>query len=384
YYVHLSVTGRCNAKCAGCVNSSVTHYRENDSWLLSVNDTQPERDATAILKLLEGRNESEIVVSFYGGEPLLLPEKMESVVSILSERKHSYDFRYMVYTNGQLLGEAIEKHPNLMARMWLYSVSIDGDREQHNRTRRGTDLDVIHRNLAALRRVRTGPVLMWSTLREDQSLADCFDEFLFLHERGWVDHFFWHWVETDQPFRALGSYMERYERDLDRIMETYLAWLAGGKLLPVAHLNELVIYFLTGKARGSSACAVELARNFDLAGGKVHACADLPPEFAIGTIGDDGEPNLRSVSLSSLVHYKADMGCHECGVHGYCGGRCPVQALTSTAERLVDYCQLMRLHVGTVQRYIPQILRLLPSANLTPQDIYDESAFYAQFTDVTP
>lgn len=384
YYVHLSVTGRCNARCAGCVNSSVTFRHNDDSWLSPSNDTQPERDATATLKLLEGRGEKEIVVSFYGGEPLLLPEKMESVVSILSQRKHPYHFRYMVYTNGQLLGKAIEKHPNLMARLWLYSVSVDGTYDQHSAIRRGTDLDVIHRNLATLKPIRTGPVLMWSTLREEQSLADCFDEFLFLYERGRADHFFWHWVETSEAFSSIEAYMERYERDLARIMETYLVWLAEGKLLSIAHLNELILYLLTGKARGSSACAVELARNFDLSGGKVHACADLPPEFAIGAIGEDGEPLLRPVDMGSLVRYKEDFGCYECGVHPYCGGRCPVQALTSTAGRLVDYCQLMRLHVGTVQQYASRILDLLPSTDLTLQNIYDESAFYAQFTDVTP
>ncbi len=384
YYVHLSVTGRCNARCAGCVNSDVTFRHSDRQWMSSSNDTNAERDAKAILKLTQHLNEKEIVVSFYGGEPLLLPEKILKVISILSTSTHPSEFKYMIYTNGQLLGNVIKNYPALIPEIWLWSVSIDGTHQQHNRIRAGTDLEEIHNHLSRLKSIKTGPVLMWSTLREEQSLADCFHEFLYLHERDEVDLFFWHWVETDSPFSNLASYLERYERDLKQIMDTYVTWLTQGKLLPIVHINELILYLLTGKQRGTSACAVELARNFDIMGGKVHPCADLPPEHAIGSISDDGNPDIEPAELSSLIDYKKDLGCYQCGVHAYCGGRCPVQALTGTKTRLEEYCQLMRLHVGTVQRYMPEINRYVGKGAITLQEIYDRSAFYTQFTDVTP
>lgn len=384
YCVHLSVTGRCNARCTGCVNTSITFRNSPDSPRSPHNDTQPERDATAILKLLQTRKEREIILAFYGGEPFLLPEKMQAIVTILASRRHPFRFRYMVYSNGQLLGRAMETHRSLFSHIWLYAISIDGTRAQHNRERRGTELEVIHSNLARLQALRRGPVLMWSTLRERQSLADCFEEFLYLHERAWADLFIWHWQETDEPYGSFETYAARYEEDLRYIMETYLAWLSKGRLLPIVHLNELILYLLTGTDRGSSACAVELARNLDLVGGRVLPCADLPPEFALGTIADDGEPTIRETDLRPLVRYKEDLGCYTCGVHPYCGGRCPVQALAGNARRLWQYCQLMRLHVGTVAEAIERIRRLLPASSLRLQDLYDRAAFYAQFTDVTP
>lgn len=167
-------------------------------------------------------------------------------------------------------------------------------------------------------------------------------------------------------------------------MKTCVSQLSEGRLLPIAHLNELVLYLLTAKRRGTSACAVEVSRNFDIMGGRVHACADLPPELAIGHIDEHGEPHLNPVDLRSLVQYKHILGCHDCGVHAYCGGRCPVQALTSSAKRLIEYCQLMRLRVGTVQRFIPEIAEQLSHRRISLQQVYDESAFFAQFTDVTP
>lgn len=383
YYVHLSITGRCNAKCIGCVNSSVTFNERDKSWLSQSRDANPQRDAKAILKLLEGVDEKQVIVSFYGGEPLLLPQKIGDVISILSEANHQYNVKYMIYTNGQLLGETITEYPQLIPKIWLWSVSIDGTREQHNSIRLGTDLEKIHTNLFTLKSERAGEVLMWSTLREEQSLSDCFKEFEYLNRKGVAGHFFWHWVETECPFRSLETYAEGYERDLKSIMEVYVSWLSEGRILSVIHLNELILYLLTGMERGTSACAVEMARNFDIMGGKVHPCADLPPEFAIGTIDDKGEPQIGTADLRSLVNYKEVLGCYQCGVHPYCGGRCPVQAIAGPL-RLKDYCQLMRLHVGIVQQYIPEILDHMFEHNITLQDIYDQSAFYAQFTDVTP
>ena len=136
--------------------------------------------------------------------------------------------------------------------------------------------------------------------------------------------------------------------------------------------------------RKTTGCGVEDERNFDILGGRIYPCADLPLSEAVGYIEDDGTPHLSSRDLSRFVAYKDDLGCHECGVHRYCGGRCPVQGMTSGAERLVQYCRLMRLHVGTVLDYIPRIADLIERHNISLQDIYDRSAMYCQFTDVTP
>ena len=308
YYVHLSVTGRCNARCAGCVNSDVTFRNSDRSWLSPENDTNPIRDAKAIIRLLEQIGEKEIVVSFYGGEPLLLPEMIEQVISYLQSAGHPFQLKHMIYTNGQLLGRVIDRYPRLIPRIWLWSVSIDGTREQHNAIRLGTDLEIIHQSLTALKPVRTGTVLMWSTIREEQSLLDCFYEFLYLHKNGLADLFFWHWVETEQAFSDLHSYAKSYEQDLRVIMNAFVDRLAEDELLPIIHICELILYILTAKQRGSSACAVETARNFDIMGGKVHPCADLPPEYAIGYIDATGEPYVNPTDLDSLVSYKEDLG----------------------------------------------------------------------------
>jgi sulfatase maturation enzyme AslB (radical SAM superfamily) len=106
--------------------------------------------------------------------------------------------------------------------------------------------------------------------------------------------------------------------------------------------------------------------------------------MAIGRIDEDGTPVFRDFDLSTLVEYKNRLGCNGCGVHPYCGGRCPVQAHISTPARLFQYCQLMRLHCGVVLDAMGEIRRIMQRRGIALQRLYDESAFLTQFTDVTP
>jgi radical SAM protein with 4Fe4S-binding SPASM domain len=380
-FFHLTATMRCNARCKGCIGSAVTF---KDSSLHGIEETVPERDAEGIARLVERDHQDPVTICMYGGEPLLVPGKLAGVISHLRARLPERTIRFMIYTNGELIEEAIRAFPVLGTDIWLYSVSIDGGVEQHNRIRRGTDLRRIGENLRVLRRSHKGGVLMWSTLREEQSLKNCFDEFIRLNNEGVVDHFFWHWVEEWGPLVDLGAFADRYETALREIMETYLTRLRCGQLLSLVHINELVLYYLTGKKRGSSACGVELAHNYDIQGGQVRPCADLPPEYTLGYLSHDGNPVIQEHELSILVDYKGELGCYECGVHSYCGGRCPVQALTSSIERLVQYCQLMRLHVALVGDYMVEIEEALTRHSITTGDLWTRSAYYAQLTDVTP
>jgi radical SAM protein with 4Fe4S-binding SPASM domain len=167
-------------------------------------------------------------------------------------------------------------------------------------------------------------------------------------------------------------------------MRVYAARLLSGELLPIAHVNELVLYLLTGKERGHTACGVELAKNYDIVSGKVYPCADLPLDMSIGSMDPGGNVGLSEQKLEKYVDYKERLGCFKCGVHSYCGGRCPVQAIVGSPERTRQICQLMRLHVGLVQQRMDDIMEGLEIHNISPQYIYGRSAFLAKYTDVVP
>jgi radical SAM protein with 4Fe4S-binding SPASM domain len=290
----------------------------------------------------------------------------------------------MVYTNGEFLIKNLGERPEFMDQLWLYAVSIDGDDEQHNRVRQGTDLKRIRENLRALSGRYRGHVLFWSTLREEQSLWVCFEEFLRMSQAGLVNHFFWHWEESRAPFEDFSAFSGRYEKELVRVMEVIAERLGRGELLSIVHINELIVYLILGLERGHTACGVELARNYDIVSGRLFACADLPAGDALGGIGPDGRLDIQESDLKSLVAYKKWLKCGECGIHPYCGGRCPVQVLAGSRQRALEYCQLMRLHIAVVQEYVPEILASLKKNSLSIQDVWDRSDCLTAYTDVVP
>jgi len=357
---------------------------EPRSSLITFQESEPERDSVIILELVKRHPDKIITVCFYGGEPFLAVDKMEKVWRNLKESKAGKMIRYMVYTNGELLIEAMNRYPEFMRDMWLYSISIDGDKKQHNRIRKGTNLNKIKRNLKELRDKFKGHIMQWSTLREEQSLYTCFEEFLRLYKQRLVDHFFWHWAETKEPYEDFAAYVRKYSQELEKLMDVYVKKIGEGEFLPICHINELILYLLTGKERGHTACGVELAKNYDIVSGKVYPCADLPSCLNIGELDSDGKLSLKESNLNSLVEYKSWLGCYECGVHAYCGGRCPVQALAGSRERTLQYCQLMRLHVGIVQERIDEIMAALDREGITPKEIYESSAVLTKYTDVVP
>ncbi|MCX8022281.1 MAG: radical SAM protein [Syntrophorhabdaceae bacterium] len=383
-FIHLTVTNRCNARCEGCINGLFLSYGENSKKKKLFVEMEPERDGEAILRLAKMSKKKNTMLCLYGGEPLLEMDKIERLHKFLVKEKKSTNLYYMVYTNGDMLKTVSLKHRDFLSWVYLFSVSIDGREDQHNRIRRGTSLSKIHEGLEGLKGIRKGDVLMWSTLRDTQSLWDCFEEFMGLRDKGLVEHFFWHWVEIKSPFVDLKRYADTYENELRMVMDTYMKKLSAGELLSIIHINELILYLLTGKKRKTTGCGVEVDRNYDIVGGNIYPCADMPLTEPIGYIRDDGEPVISPYRLSYLTAYKKELGCYECGVHSYCGGRCPVQAMASEAARLIQYCQLMRLHVGTVMEYIPELKTIIEKNEITLQQIYDKSAFFVQFTDVTP
>ena len=389
--IHYTVTQECPFHCRGCINA-LTAGRGNSGR----SDFLPgqkkghdfERDLLGIGRLIKESGKKTAVIVYYGGEPMLRLDPMNHLFRTLPGIVGDcVSLKHMVITSGHYLEKAIRSCPDLISSMWLTALSIDGNEAQHDAMRRGTSLKNIRRQVEALNGARKGDVLIWSTLRPEMSLWDCFDSYMEFRNRSEAEHFFWHCDEGDGMIPDLSGYLERYRLDLERIMEVYLEHLSRGELLSLIHVNDLLLYLFMKKRRGTTACAVERMENFDVIGdGKVHACADLPEAMSIGRILESGEIEFEADArerVAAIVSYKTDLGCSACGVDPYCGGRCPVQANTGGIGRARQYCFMMREYVKTVKAHAPRIADLMAEKGINPGDLY-RSAHLTKFADVTP
>lgn len=381
---HVTVTGKCQGRCKGCIN---TLFKKDRKKLLSVWEADPLRESNVILELikfLKLNNGKPIYIAFYGGEPLLELKKIFEIKNLLERTNKFY---YILYTNGLLLKNLIKFKSEIYDFKFII-VSIDGKEKQHNKVRPGIDYQKIYRNLKIFKsKFNNISIIMWSTLRENQSFRDCVEAFLELYRENLVDYFFWHFLDTAEPFVNFKKFYQDYEKDLNYLLKIYLENLKIGKILPVLPLNELIYFNMTKRERKSTACKVELMKNFDIVKGKVVPCIDIPSDFYIAKIDRGGNLKFRDSVLVekflyNLIKYKNFLNCDNCEAHYYCGGRCPVQAISSI-ERAKNYCELTKLFVKEIRRFSEEI-KILIERIISVEKFYEKLVFPVYFTDVVP
>ena len=132
----IEVTERCNFRCDYCYYGEMYDAFSNREERIH---DMPEEDCLKCLReLLSIRDlmyDNKVVVSFYGGEPLLNFRLIRTIVLFCKEEFPEIEYQFRMTTNGSLLRahiEFLEKHD------FHILVSLDGD-EQSNVHRRYKD-----------------------------------------------------------------------------------------------------------------------------------------------------------------------------------------------------------------------------------------------------
>ncbi len=381
---HLTVTGRCNAKCEGCLNSLIYGDREvfAKSW-----EEDIQTNLKALDWLIQDTDRTPAFVAFYGGEPLLVFDMVRNIAKEIRTKHKDKEIHFILYTNGMLLDKAISEDPKFFQELDFLFVSIDGTKDQHNRYRKGTSLEKIEKNLQILKETSQTKVLLWSTLREGMRLKDCVDEFLKLYQDKISDFFFWHLIELDKPMEDLQTFRKHYQEDLRHLLETFLKFLYKGEVLPVLPLAELIYFSLKEICRGQTGCGVEKLRNFDILSGKVLPCVDMGEELILGDFTNGDIRKNREVELKErlnrLVSYREWLGCKACFAEFFCGGRCPVLIKTSP-ERAKQYCLLTQDLVSITKEFLPLVKEALLTNKTPEESLYYPYGWLNLLTDVVP
>ena len=117
------ITEDCNLDCTYCTYSKYYINKERTNKSLSFNTVKP-----TLERLIAKRTPSptnQLIISFYGGEPLINFDFIKSVVEYTSAYpKDQCSFRYSMSSNGLLL----KKHAQFLAdHNFEVSISLDGD-----------------------------------------------------------------------------------------------------------------------------------------------------------------------------------------------------------------------------------------------------------------
>jgi uncharacterized protein len=136
--VKLHLNHACNLACEYCYADgrlSDSKGRNKGAYGGPVSYMGKEVIEQAIKKTMESAPGGSVLVSFFGGEPLLSEKRFLDAVKIVNNFKRFYKINvtYEIVTNGTLVTEAILDC--FKENKFRVMVSIDGDSETHNRQR---------------------------------------------------------------------------------------------------------------------------------------------------------------------------------------------------------------------------------------------------------
>jgi uncharacterized protein len=149
-HMTLEVTEECNLRCSYCVFSGKFKELRSHSEVSMTEETALKACDYFIKHL--SQDQKDLFFTFYGGEPLLnfpvIVKTHQYLTSILKER-----IQFSLTTNGTLLDRAVRAF--LVSNNIHLTISLDGDRQTHNRYRRFANglpsFDHVMQNIEKLR-----------------------------------------------------------------------------------------------------------------------------------------------------------------------------------------------------------------------------------------
>lgn len=137
HYVHncmsqliLQVTQQCNLRCDYCIYSGKYSNRSHSNKKMDYTTAKKAIDFFAA----NIREQKDINISFYGGEPLLEFDLIKKCVDYANETIEGRNVRYSMTTNGTLITSDIVEF--FMEHNFQTLISLDGAKEEHDINRK--------------------------------------------------------------------------------------------------------------------------------------------------------------------------------------------------------------------------------------------------------
>lgn len=350
----LEVTYQCNFACKYCFTMFEGYYGKGDSMSIET------MEASIDFLIKYSKNESNLGVVFFGGEPLLEFSSIKRIVPVAIEkaRKNNKKIRFFLVTNGSLLTSDIFRFLSL--HEFSLQIGIDGNPLFHNQTRpyrNGSPsfLDIIH-NIKKLynfpdllRRLSLRSTILpgWGPYFKD------IFSFLFSFKpasimlspvipSGPQDHFAWNDESVEQLNEGVNDFYRYFRSHLVR-----------GNPPGLSSFRRLINPLLIKGKHSPYPCGAGNEHLTIATDGSVYPCFTLVgrEKFKCGNVHDgEMDPKTGGFATISIENPTRDK-CRECFAAYLCKGGCPHENIifTSDLEKPPEYrCKITRNEVKNV------------------------------------
>jgi uncharacterized protein len=335
----LEVTDACNLRCKYCGYGGLyTGYDKRENKNLSIKTAKNILDYLICLieSPLNRKINKKIIVSFYGGEPLLNMHFIKEIVEYAKSKRLAHnEFLFSMTTNGTL----IDKHMDFLARNnFLLLISLDGD-ERSNAYRVFPNgkpaFKIIYNNISKLKNKYPEyfekSVNFISVLHNKNHTKELYRYFKEnFNKRPLISELSMIGIRPDKEAEFYKIYnkmysdlshkdLEEYRRDKNKILDTPFAkklerfmhthsGFVFGKFDQLLFQYENNIYVRTGT------CPPFEKKIFITVNGKILPCEKISQTYFLGEVDNDNiNINFQKIADKYNNYYKKMSGlCNNC------------------------------------------------------------------------
>ncbi|MCS7123892.1 MAG: TIGR04084 family radical SAM/SPASM domain-containing protein [Candidatus Bathyarchaeota archaeon] len=359
-FFHLMVTTECDLECLYCFGEASEDFGD-DFGGFSVDYSLPKR-LSFDLGLLERfcSLDSDCVLIFYGGEPLLY---LDDVRRIMDRVKVKH---FVVQTNGLRLASL---EPEYLNRFSVILVSIDGD-EVLTDFYRGRG--VYRKVMENLRRIKRngfqGEVIARMTVMEE---TDIYRQVLWLLNNSEFPFSSVHWqlnagFWSDFEKRKFRKWSEEsYNPGIRRLVRFWVDYMEKhGVVLRLYPFLGVAQSLLKGEENAPLRCGAGWINYAIQTDGYIVPCPSMwgMRDFYLGHISMAHPLRLRKIFVGEP--------CTSCRIFNVCGGRCLYANMTKRwkPEAYKTVCETVENMVKAIANEIPRIRRLIEARVIKMED----------------
>ncbi len=345
-HYHIILTKECNLNCNYCGGGSDTPPREIQYSIA---------DLKSFLS-----KDSDPVVEFYGGEPLLRIKTMENIMDAIPAR-------FVIQTNGLLLDKV---EPEYLKKFHSILVSIDGTQEVTDRERgKGVHDRIVSNAKLIKQRGFCGDLVARMTVAQS---TDIYENVKYLLDSGLFDHIHWQlgfdmfWEAWENTEPGLPEWIAEYNNSISSLVEWWVDDMSrSNDVCGIVPFIGIMNSLLTG-APSRLRCGSGIDFFSVMPDGRISACP-VSIDFDFSVIGSifDSAPH----SLCDKV--RLGEPCLSCGIFHICGGRCLFVNRSQEMLRKNGYaliCPTVRHLVRKLQEALPQVRRLIENGSVSMSD----------------
>ncbi|MEM0007745.1 MAG: TIGR04084 family radical SAM/SPASM domain-containing protein [Candidatus Bathyarchaeia archaeon] len=359
-FFHVMLTTECDLECRYCFGEALEDFCGGFGGF-DVDYSLPKRLGydVSLLERFCGLD-SDCVLIFYGGEPLLCLDDVKRIMDSVNAR------RFAVQTNGLHLS-CLE--PAYVNRFSVILVSVDGDEALTDYYRGGGVYRRVVENLRQIKRNGfNGEVIARMTVMEETDIYGQVlwllgnDDFAFSSVHWQLNAGFW----NDFERRNFKEWVERsYNPGIRRLVKFWVDQMEKhGVVLRLYPFLGVAQSLLLGEEKSPLRCGAGWINYAIQTDGHIVPCPSMwgMRDFYVGHISTAHPLRLRKVFVGEP--------CTSCGIFGVCGGRCLYANLTRRwspeAYRLV--CKTVENMINAIMDELPRIRELIRTGRIRVED----------------